>query len=907
MPSLAELTDAYSQPDNTFPVEQPYTPKENAISIRPVIDASVDARPEPRPEPGVINKIVNKLTGNSGEERYQLWPEKLIRSGFSAAGDALAGNIPQYQVDPVTGDVHTSPQMIERSLDMSAVAGTGGLAGTTDATLGATPFLRPALKYGDKIYKAPVGGQHLDALPAHLAEEFNQMAMSGEDISHYKFGFMNEKGQFLDREKALEHGINTGLIDPSAGQYGALTSTLLADSSKPGTAIEAMGKSQPFYSALEHNVNNISQSKMTGDQWLGTLANKPGVKPEELQWTGVQDFLKERGNQPVTKAELQEHLQNNKVELKEVNKFQEPSAEAQKVFDAHEKNVDTIYDRLDAQVKKEFGGTSFKLNNGDKIYSDELSHGLFSGDIKPSDVPASLQSIAKELEEGFKAREKARDDLKLSYRDTNKSKYDQWQLPGAEPNSYREMLLTLPKTVKDNVAPSPTASAKHLPEWNKLVEEDKRLRPLVDDYNRRLTGDEWNKARDDLAANNKKMDDLHNKMVEDTMKENPGKYGDPYKSSHWDEPNILAHVRMNDRTIEGKKSLHLEEGQSDWSQKGSSEGYKPSEKERLAASDQIKEIRKQQQELIKDTGGVPTGENRPKWIELEDKATELGKIASNSEGKVPNMPFKGMEKWSTLILKRMIREAAEKGKDRLSWTPGEAQAARYDLSKQVDSINVKPEHGNKLVEINPKGGKQIGIYVDEAGKVVPNSGYDVHAKPYEGKALSDIVGKETANKILKLEKGELSGEGLKIGGEFHKKLYDEVWPKILEKIGKEHGVKVKQGFVKGDHDASLNEPFESRDKAVDVLKRGGEIYAVDRTGETLIKSVDHLKQLEAEGDKFTSYVLGDKQPQQPIHYIDLPQSLKDKALSKGFPLFSSSHAGLMFVPVSHNPFNKEKK
>jgi hypothetical protein len=65
------------------------------------------------------------------------------------------------------------------------------------------------------------------------------------------------KGHFLDREKALEYGINNGLIDPQAGKFGALTSTLMADSSKPGTAIEAMAKADPFFSAqLEHNVKN---------------------------------------------------------------------------------------------------------------------------------------------------------------------------------------------------------------------------------------------------------------------------------------------------------------------------------------------------------------------------------------------------------------------------------------------------------------------------------------------------------------------------------------------------------------------------------------------------------------------------------------------------------------------------
>ena len=50
--------------------------------------------------------------------------------------------------------------------------------------------------------------------------------------------------------------------------------------------------------------------------------------------------------------------------------------------------------------------------------------------------------------------------------------------------------------------------------------------------------------------------------------------------------------------------------------------------------------------------------------------------------------------WHELALKRMLREAAEKGYDRLSWTPGEAQAARYDLSKQVDEVRLVPKNKN---------------------------------------------------------------------------------------------------------------------------------------------------------------------------------------------------------------------
>ena len=46
--------------------------------------------------------------------------------------------------------------------------------------------------------------------------------------------------------------------------------------------------------------------------------------------------------------------------------------------------------------------------------------------------------------------------------------------------------------------------------------------------------------------------------------------------------------------------------------------------------------------------------------------------------------------------------------------------------------------------------------------------------------------------------------------------------------------------------------------------------------------------------------------QQPVHYIDLPQSLKDTALHKGFPLFSSA-SPYPLLQVDHDPFNQEQK
>jgi len=180
-----------------------------------------------------VNKLVDRLTTDQpGQPRVQLWPERMLRDALAAPHDVYNSKVPL-----------TSEDLIKPAMDMAAVAGTGGLGGVgegAEAALGAGPFLRPALKYQGKIYKAPVNGQHLDAIPPNLRDEFTRQAMSGEDISNFNFGFLNHKGHFLDRGDALKYAIDNGLLDPHSARYGALTSTmdLMADSSKPGTAVQ---------------------------------------------------------------------------------------------------------------------------------------------------------------------------------------------------------------------------------------------------------------------------------------------------------------------------------------------------------------------------------------------------------------------------------------------------------------------------------------------------------------------------------------------------------------------------------------------------------------------------------------------------------------------------------------------
>ena len=53
----------------------------------------------------------------------------------------------------------------------------------------------------------------------------------------------------------------------------------------------------------------------------------------------------------------------------------------------------------------------------------------------------------------------------------------------------------------------------------------------------------------------------------------------------------------------------------------------------------------------------------------------------NLKNGVPDAPFK--TSWHEMMFRRLVRMAAEEGKDWLGWTTGEQQAERYDLSKSI--------------------------------------------------------------------------------------------------------------------------------------------------------------------------------------------------------------------------------
>jgi hypothetical protein len=600
--------------------------------------------------------------------------------------------------------------------------GAGGLGGTTrlrpeaaEAALTVAPFVGPAAQLG--VRGAMATGRALGPTAARMAEGY------------------------LQRQRLMP-----GVVPDQTGLLGAVQ--------KPQAPVSDLG----FYSAAEQAAMNLQRSKGTGQSFLNDLMKAPDVKKDELQYTGLDEFLKDKPN--VTRQEVTDYLSKNKVDVQEVqlggNVVEDSVGVAKRkaVFDKYEPEIQALYKEMDSfgydTPRERLQSTDNRLRKLQEIRDREADAAY----VIPEPIP---------------------------------TKFSQFTLPGGE--NYREILLKLPTKGPSTIDAMP----------------DSELRALImrNDRNADVDG----LSRQDLVSMIDGMgldsSDLSRLRVDNSTQ---------FKSSHFDEPNILAHMRVNDRVdADGKKMLLVEEIQSDWHQAGRTKGYDtPAAK--AAEQQKLDNILAERQGLLDEQRRLEElalpytsqGKDAPsnivdRWSAVSNRInnlqTEQNRLGRAFGQQVPDAPFK--DNWYQLSLKRLVKYAADNGYDRIGLTTGRQQAERFDLSKQVDEL---------IYRKNPDGTYMVTAQVGGSGNMIGN------AIP-EGK-LSDYVGKEVASKIVdnsgkdvnlggsgsvsqpKDMYKSLSGIDLKIGGEGMKKYYDEIYPKYLEKYGKKFDAKVGETRIK---------------------------------------------------------------------------------------------------------------
>ena len=221
-----------------------------------------------------------------------------------------------------------------------------------------------------------------------------------------------------------------------------------------------------------------------------------------------------------------------------------------------------------------------------------------------------------EVYDDRKARQRAENWVK-----ENSSQYSTYQLPGGK--NYREVLLQTP----------------HFSE-----NDQSRIMELEADKRRSPQPNFWGKATGEDQ-------ELKNLM------ERKSTMGDQYHSGHWkDHPNVIAHMRMSDRTgPNGEKLLHIEEIQSDWHQDGRKKGY------RVEGESMPPEKAKRMTDKIMErfNAGELTTTQRNELLDKLDAAVE-------SNNKVPDAPFK--KNWHELAIKHALHEAA-RAATMVWWSP----------------------------------------------------------------------------------------------------------------------------------------------------------------------------------------------------------------------------------------------
>jgi hypothetical protein len=244
----------------------------------------------------------------------------------------------------------------------------------------------------------------------------------------------------------------------------------------------------------------------------------------------------------------------------------------------------------------------------------------------------------------------------------------------------------------------------------------------------------------------------------------PTNRSDVFKSNHWPENDVVAHVRMNDRVSpDGKKTLFIEEIQSDWGQAGRDKGFKGSAP---PITDADRQAAKEYFDVKPDFWETAAKEDKDAYVlEMRERLDTK---------KVPTAPYVTDTKaWTQKSVDHIMHYAAENGYDNVAFINGMQSADRYDLSKQIGEIHYS--------------GTNLKAYDHSGNTVINQTGITQNELP-------DYVGKEAAEKLLAQEPQgtlrSLTGVDLQFGGKGMNAYYDKIVPSVVSKRVKQYGGRV---------------------------------------------------------------------------------------------------------------------
>jgi hypothetical protein len=450
-----------------------------------------------------------------------------------------------------------------------------------------------------------------------------------------------------------------------------------------------------LYSALAHHLARSPTRQATPAGWkqlIYGLINKGAIKAEEVEWSGINDWL---------------DLQQGKVSKEQVAQYLELGGV---------RVEDTVLGGFDRgwRLTPEDGGPGMVYDEGN-LAELEMDRAEFGGTVTEIRIPKD-----------------------------GDTKYSQYTLPGG--TNYREVLLTLPSKEPATVT-----------RFQVFTDRGELAQTL--------------RSREKAESIADGLDGYTVREVQLPGSDNPN--SGLYRSSHWGQPNVLAHIRVNDRTdADGNRVLFVEELQSDWGQEGKKKGFiggkvKGYQVQFNGRPVMTYETRQEADAHVERAKGF----DKEAPVSVVEVETTRHSVNERAEGKVLNAPFvTKTEGWLNLALKRVIVMAAEGGYDRVAFVNGAQCVERFRLSHRISELKWRRTPDGIQLHLSRCAPQGLGV-LEDAGL-------------HKATDLAGIVGKEIAQAIVSSDErsGEFTGLDLRVGGEGLRTFYDEVVPLTLKRL-----------------------------------------------------------------------------------------------------------------------------
>mgnify|MGYP003651113918 CR=1 FL=1 len=466
-----------------------------------------------------------------------------------------------------------------------------------------------------------------------------------------------------------------------------------------------------FYSAVSNAVDGLPMEKGNAQQMRAMIAKSQGVKAEEMAWIGLDDFLK--GKKSVTKQEIKEYVDENQLQIDQVTKESMGDLEGENIrWD--ESQVDDSYDAYSHRSED----IAYELDRGDDFFVEGIISQLQKQ--SPKKYPETETKWADKIRNHFENTGTVRDlddntrwevnnaidslakDEYLADPYINMGSRDGYEIYGNDDVGYRityrgDMIYSNDINVPYSLDEAKIQAQVHALDNGNIELVDSEGATRFGEY----VEDGGENYREVLLTLPKVPDSKGRNAI------GRGDYPN-FTRGHFDEPNVLAHFRLNDRTgPNGERILFIEEIQSDWHQKGRNQGYVidalgelPKEIKILSPEEATHDVWTLELPSPVNGRSLFYGQNREDVINVARSA-----IAQKSSNPVPDAPLK--KTWHEMSFRRIARMAAEEGYDSISWTSGQMQVERYPGTPEAKKQGLIKRYDEMITGYAKKWGKKF--------------------------------------------------------------------------------------------------------------------------------------------------------------------------------------------------------